>query len=114
MLVVVGVFVAAPGHAALLSPTLESVTPPQIIPGVANQLVTLHGDFTSGQSEVEFTPDTGITITDTPTTSEDQTTITLHVTVAPDAPNTARDVTVTSRAVFGASGVTVTCSVIVV
>ncbi|HUR76720.1 MAG TPA: hypothetical protein VMZ22_02155 [Acidimicrobiales bacterium] len=101
-----GVYVARPAAAALLSPTLESVTPSQIVPGINNQTVTLHGDFTSGDSEVTFTPDTGITIVGTPTTSEDQTTITLKVNVAPDAPNTARDVTVTG----GVLGSSSTCS----
>ncbi len=93
-LVALGVSVAPPTEAALLSPTLNSVTPPQIVPGVNNQTVVLHGDFTSN-SEVAFTPNTGIDIVGTPVTSQDMTTVTVTVNVASDAPNTARDVTVT-------------------
>ncbi len=100
------VSLSKPTDAALLSPTLNSVTPGQIVPGVNDQTLTLNGDFTSGQSTVEFAPNTGITIVGTPTTSGDMTTITLKVNVAADAPNTARDVTVTG----GLLGSSSTCA----
>jgi hypothetical protein len=106
--VVFAVVQARPAAAALLSPTLDSVTPSQIVPGINGQTVVLHGDFTSGQSTVTFAPATGITQADTPVTSEDLTTITVHVNVAADAPNTARDVTVTGG-VLGASDTCTAC-----
>lgn len=95
LLVALGVVVSRPVDAALLSPTLTSVTPSQIIPGINGQVLTLHGDFTSGAALVEFAPPTGITIVDTPVVSGDMTTISVTVDVASDAPNTGRDVTVT-------------------
>ena len=101
------VVVASPADAALLSPTLDSVTPSQIVPGINNQTVTLHGDFTSGNSTVSFSPDTGIQQVGSPTTV-DQNTITVKVNVAADAPNTARDVTVTGG-VLGASDTCTKC-----
>jgi hypothetical protein len=106
VLLAFGVFVSRPAQGAILSPTLDSVTPSQIVPGLTNQTVTLHGDFTSGQSTVAFAPDTGITQVGSPVTSEDMTTITVHVNVAADAPNTARDVTVTG----GLLGSSSTCT----
>lgn len=108
LLVALGISVGPPADAALLSPTLNSVSPPQIVPGVNDQTVTLHGDFTSGTSEVTFTPNTGITIVGAPVTSSDMTTITVKVNVAPDAPNTSRDVTVTGG-VLGSSSTCTKC-----
>ncbi len=83
-----------PAEAALLSPTLTSVSPSQVYPGKTNQKLVLAGDFTSGNATVAFTPNTGITIVGGPTTVS-ATEIDLNITVAADAPNTARDVTVT-------------------
>jgi hypothetical protein len=105
LLLAFGVLVAPPAGAALLSPTLDSVTPTQIVPGVNNQVLTLHGDFPSGQMTVTFAPDTGITQVGSPQ-SVDSNTIKVTVNVAPDAPNTARDVTVTG----GVLGSSSTCS----
>ncbi|MEY2424963.1 MAG: hypothetical protein QOI61_535, partial [Actinomycetota bacterium] len=107
LLVALGVSVARPAEAAILSPTLNSVTPAQIVPGLNNQTVTLHGDFTSNSS-VSFTPSTGITIVGSPVTSSDMTTVTVQVNVAGDAPNTARDVTVTGG-ILGSSSTCAKC-----
>lgn len=82
-----------PAQAALLSPTITSVSPSQVYPGKANQKLTLSGDFTSGNSKVTFTPATGITLVGSPVTVNTST-IEVTITVAADAPNTARDVTV--------------------
>ncbi|HVT75753.1 MAG TPA: IPT/TIG domain-containing protein [Acidimicrobiales bacterium] len=88
------VFVSQPADAALLSPTITSVTPPRVVPGINNQTLTLHGDNFSSNSKVSFSPDTGIAQTGPLTISGDMTTITMAVNVTADAPNTARDVTV--------------------
>jgi hypothetical protein len=101
-LLALGVSVSPPAQAAVLSPTLTSVSPPQIIPGVNNQTVTLKGDFTSN-SEVTFAPNTGITIVGAPVSSDGMSTLKVTVNVATDAPNTARDVTVTGGLLNGSS-----------
>src|SRR5690242_9153608 len=83
----------SPARAALVSPTITSVSPSQVPPGKTNQKLVLSGDFTSGNSKVTFTPATGITIVGTPVTvSTNEIDVTINV--AADAPNTARDVTV--------------------
>ncbi|MBA2608720.1 MAG: FG-GAP repeat protein [Actinobacteria bacterium] len=94
-----------PADAALLGPTITSVTPDRIVPGVNNQLLKLNGDFTSGSASVAFTPATGITLVGSPTTVS-TTEIDVTVNVAIDAPNTGRDVTVTQ----GALGSSSTCA----
>lgn len=87
--------VAQPASAALLSPTLTSVSPSQVVPGITGQTLTLNGDFLAGNATVSFGPATGLTISQAPAVSPDNRKITLKVDVAADAPNTARDVTVT-------------------
>ena len=96
-----------PAQAAILSPTLTSVSPNQVYPGKTNQKLVLKGDFTSGNATVSFAPATGITIIGSPTTV-DTTEINLNITVAADAPNTARDVTVT-QGVLNASSTCAKC-----
>lgn len=93
-----------PAQAAILSPTLTSVSPSQVYPGKTNQKLVLSGDFTSNDT-VSFSPSTGITIVgavNRPNTN----TIEVNITVAADAPNTARDVTVRGGLLNGSS----TCS----
>ena len=97
----------APAHAALLGPTIDSVTPGRVIPGVNNQLLKLGGDFTSGSATVAITPPTGITIVGSPTTVS-TTEIDVTVNVAIDAPYTARDVTVT-QGLLGSSSTCAKC-----
>lgn len=92
-----------PAQAAVLSPTITSVSPSQVYPGKQNQQLVLSGDFTSGNSTVTFTPATGITIVGSPATSEDLSQIRVTINVAADAPNTARDVTVQGGILNGSS-----------
>ncbi|MEY2396906.1 MAG: hypothetical protein QOJ00_80 [Actinomycetota bacterium] len=99
------VAVARPAEAALLSPTLNSVSPNRVVPGVNNQKLKLGGDFTSGSATVAFTPATGITIVGGPTTVSTNE-IDVTVNVAADAPYTQRDVTVTQ----GPLGSSSTCA----
>ncbi|MDP1793023.1 MAG: hypothetical protein Q8K63_02700, partial [Acidimicrobiales bacterium] len=99
-----------PAQAALLSPTLNSVSPNQVYPGKTNQKLVLSGDFTSGNATVSFAPATGITIIGSPTTVS-TTEINVNITVAADAPNTARDVTVT-QGILNSSSTCTKCLVI--
>ncbi len=107
VLLLVGTFVGIgrPAQAALLSPTLNSVSPSQVYPGKTGQKLTLSGDFPSGSPKVAFTPATGITIKGDPVLVNSST-IEVTVDISATAPNTARDVTVTG----GLLGSSSTCA----
>jgi hypothetical protein len=93
-----------PAQAAVLSPTLNSVSPGQVYPGKTGQKLTLKGDFDSNDT-VSFTPSAGITIVGA-VNRVDTNTLEVTINVAADAANTARDVSVKG----GLLGGTSTCS----
>ncbi|MEY2469375.1 MAG: hypothetical protein QOF21_2073 [Actinomycetota bacterium] len=89
----------------LFAPTINSLVPSQVIPGVTGQVVKILGTDFQSTAAVTLTPDTGITFTTEYISASE---VRITAAVAGNAPTTPRDVTVT-QGLFGGSDTCEAC-----